>query len=217
MPLKFTRHSPPELLEELRNLYRKIDPLVRGAVVQAGTPGGGGTPPGIGQPGTVLAWALLAEWSGTPPASGTTKIWEVATVPGPYTHLEVDVAVMQASGVDVSIEWRIRGTEGHWYWDPSEGYPQWRNTGQPPRIYTVVDFPYAVGRYRLEPVYDYPPHDGDLAFTPITPDEEEDTLKAEATILVGPNPSLTFCYKAWFIGRYVLREGGPDPLSCPLV
>lgn len=245
MPLLYNTHRPPELLHELRNLYRKVDqaPAVVQTVHTVSDGGGDGNGNGDpddhgGQVGTVFQWHMRAEWhfdDGDMPDDGTefTFTPKLPQIKRPYTHLELHFAVLQAVGLDAYVEWFVRGSERFYLWDRAtsgEGAGgHWNlETGVANHYrldgsygYNLV--PFAVGRYRIEPHYDdviLP--NGDLAFTPIfpvrlvNPSYEWEKLKLLARIRVGSGHLGGFCYKAWIVGRYILRgmESEPEQHVC---
>lgn len=225
MPLKFINHElPPQLEEEFRNLYRQIDRLTAGtgtAIITPGVDDGEVTD----LSGTVHRWAVLTALGGSywPDDGEIVGAWEVASIEGSYTHLEVDVAVMGAAGGDITLDWIIRGNDTYWIFNPPGGL--WLHVSENPIIYTVDALPYVSGgRYRLEPQHVIPPQDGDLAYTPITPDDvygqEKDKIMLIATArrTIGGDPGGTWCYTAWWVGRYVSSPNGdglPNPYPCP--
>lgn len=247
MPLKFTDHSkPPQLEEELRNLYRQVDKLTAGSGTAIILPGGGNGGNGGnggddhdhgGQVGTVFSWHLRAEFYFTPsdvPPNGTEYVFDlpVPQIRKPYTHLELDITVLQAIGLSVAFDWVIRGNAPYYFWDrPEEGYPHtpedpgpgaWHLESPYATHYAANFVPFAKGHYRIQPVFNAAePPEGDLAFAPIFPARlvgdasEWEELKAVATIGVGEGHLGGVCYKVWLVGRYVLREDDePDERVC---
>lgn len=225
MPLKFQTHRPPELLEELRNLYRKVDKAT--SVIQTvQTTIEAATEDEVDETQSVLAWDYASLLGGTVPADGTVVLSRtLATIKGrSYTHLEVDVAVLEAGGDDVTMDWVIRGDTSFYIWDGV--LKEWVLVGASPAFYSLTvangnQVPYTIGRYRILPKYAAVPQDGDLAYTPVVPSGDpggatEHKLTLVGTIRVGGSPSSAWCYKAWWVGRYVTwPTPGAPPQPCP--
>jgi hypothetical protein len=247
MPLKFITHvQPAQLEEELRNLYRQVDKLTAGSGTAIILPDGGGDGDGGdpddhgGQLGTVFHWHLRAEWHhdwDDMPADGTEYTFnlKIPAIKWPYTHLELNATVLQAIGLDVSMDWVIRGNTPYYLWD--RAVPGGTGAGgrwaleSPSAVHYRLDgsydfgynrIPFAMGQYTPVPYFDASiPANGDLAFVPIYPvrlvnsSYEWEKLKAVATLRVGDGHAGGFCYKVWFVGRYVLRtDNEPQQHTC---
>lgn len=217
MPLRYQTHRPPELLEELRNLYRKVDK----AASQIQTIH---TTTVVGDDGdeesrrSILVWHLLAEFNTEMPSNGT--VYElpisVPSIALPYTHLELNMAVLGVAGTGIELEFTVQGSQPYWMWDGVEdpggqGYGFWMLRNTPAKHYVVTP-PFSVGRYHIEPTYAVPVHFGDLAFMPIYPRVAVDGPawpEEQLNVLVrinytGGSLSGGFCYKAKLLGRYAI-------------
>lgn len=223
MPLIHIDHSKVFQLEaEFRALWRKLDRL--GTLTE--TPGDTSPPPepedpGGGfepTPGTMLIWTKVVDIviANADPLSVHTDDFVVADIPGPYTHLEVDTAVITGPAIDgqYDMEWNLRGTNSFFGWvSDGEEPPGWQNYDHPEFQSWSTGGP---GRYRAAPSLSVPLQTDDVSFFPINPVSGLDKLNLKWTITAGGNPPNLICPKAFIVGRYILHDTALFGPHCPV-
>lgn len=244
MPLIFQTHRPPELQQEIRNLYREIskldtDTASRFATVVAQIPEGNGN----GEPvegGTVYSWAQMVDLNIAPGTGWNTEVWDVAQIEAlSYSHLEINVFVLRVSSVAYpqtarTYRWQVRGTSPFYLMKWNEiGIPDWQSYGAGGFGEQIKSIQYwwemaGVGRFRPLPRFsagDYPGNlsdpdsdwenwQHDLAYRPVAPEDGTDTLQLAWSYYAEPGDNCVTC-KAWVIGRYIVHDLVQWGLLCP--
>lgn len=216
MPLIYQTHRPPELLAEIRALWRRIDRLDGNAIAA----GGSGTrgppgPPGEALSGTVHSWLQqVFFFKGSGEASPITNTYVVVpSIEGAYTHLDVTVVIFEVPELSTT-QVTVRGNQ------PFQRLFQTTSDihrAPYPVFYDHANIPYG----RLDPnpeVFDAfkgvladEPYGGDnssqptkgLAYIPIVPDSDHESIRLDLDFAWS---TTTACFAGYFAGRYILHE-----------
>lgn len=118
MPLIYQTHRPPQLQQEIRNLYREIGKLDRAtasrftSIISQINGNGNGEP---AEGGTVYSWAKMIDITMAPVEGWNHVYFDVAAIEAlSYTHLELYAVVMRTSNESPSLphqwSWRLFGS-----------------------------------------------------------------------------------------------------------
>lgn len=221
MPLIFQRHKPPELDQEIRALWARVDRLDRNAIAAGGvgTQGPPG-PPGVSATGTVLTWVQKVEVEAGNYNDGAgngiySETFVLDSIAGAYTHAELVISVLQGADGLVS-KWLLRGNV------PFRDFRE-DDFGEHPTIlpypvhydlFSITHPNNPTGRYfRIPEVWALATANKNVAYRPIVPASDSDSLRLEFELNRPGNPIL--CFKAWVMGRYVKHESVGYSTQCP--
>ena len=228
----FTTHAPATQ-QEFRNLYQKLRNLEQGGGSTSVTTviDGGGGPSTVVPPGTVHTWQQDVSYVENHTQNGVEQSveYQVAVVPGPYTHLGMVVASPFSEDFG-AIQWEIRGksqiysmaTVKEQAEEPGgeAGVPTFYDHARLFRFSTAGAGRFAPwardfddGAYPGPTSPPYEPDGGDLAYFSIVPDPGDPTYQGtdRLELRVNYTPSgiaqgTTAKFSAWIQGLYVVHD-----------
>ncbi len=222
MPLLYIDHSRKRELEhEFRSLARQIEQLGELAGLQGGTPTIAIPPAADPIAGRIVVWAKKVDiYVPSPEEQLYTETYDVATITGAYTHLEVDCAVIQGVpqwGSGHKTRWYVKGSLPFYVW--------YHDGGDPPSYQQVASAQFydwvttGAGHYRPHALYTTAIYNGDMPYFPVNPVGAGDVLQLKWEIDLRGLSSIPsyLCYKVWLLGRYVLHDAALYRESCPLL